>query len=198
MPNEFLIKNGFFSQGNSNITGSLTVSPSGGVELNVTSTGVTIGNAVLDSHRITGSFDITGSAFNVNGGNLTLSGSLLMSGSIQRPVFLDYEEVYTSPSISTNTLTLNLNNGNIFNVALNADINTLTITNPPTTTNAGSFVIIFTADGTPRSVTCGGSIKWPSGAAPSLTSTNGKVDILSFVTINGGTTWYGFVGGQNL
>ena len=39
MPNEFIIKNGYFSQGNSNITGSLTVT---------------------GSATITGSLDVTG------------------------------------------------------------------------------------------------------------------------------------------
>jgi hypothetical protein len=38
---------------------------------------------------------------------------------------------------------------------------------------------------------------WPGGTAPTLTSTNGKEDIFSFVTIDGGTTWFAFNGGQN-
>lgn len=33
--------------------------------------------------------------------------------------------------------------------------------------------------------------------APTLTVTSGKRDILTFVTNDGGTTWFGFVGGQN-
>jgi hypothetical protein len=39
---------------------------------------------------------------------------------------------------------------------------------------------------------------WPAGASPLLTSTNGKKDVFSFVTLDGGTNWHGFVGGQNL
>jgi len=30
-----------------------------------------------------------------------------------------------------------------------------------------------------------------------MTSTNGKVDIVVFLTVDGGTTWYGVVAGQN-
>jgi hypothetical protein len=44
-----------------NLSGSFTVNPSGGIELQVTNTGVTIGNAMADTHRVTGSLLITGS-----------------------------------------------------------------------------------------------------------------------------------------
>ena len=37
------------------------------------------------------------------------------------------------------------------------------------------------------------SVQWTGGSAPTL-STSGT-DILSFTTLDGGTTWYGFVGG---
>jgi len=104
-------------------------------------------------------------------------------------------EVSGSASISSGTLTLNLATATTFYVSLNAAITTLTITNVPTGTAA--FTLIFTADGTARSVTWGASVLWPGNTAPTLTSTNGKRDIFSFVTLNGGTNWYGFTGGQN-
>lgn len=109
----------------------------------------------------------------------------------------NYKEIYTSPSISGGQLTLNLTNGNIFNVSLNAAITIMTISNIPTSSFAANFTLIFTADGTARAVSWTPSIKWPSGTAPTLTSTNGKRDAFTFVTLDGGTTWLGFVGGQN-
>lgn len=48
-------------------------------------------------------------------------------------------------------------------------------------TNAGAFTAAFTG------------VKWAAGSAPTLTSGAGKVDIFSFLTIDGGTTWYGTV-----
>lgn len=48
-------------------------------------------------------------------------------------------------------------------------------------TNAGAFTAAFTG------------VKWAAGTAPTLTSGAGKVDIFSFLTIDGGTTWYGTV-----
>jgi hypothetical protein len=119
-------------------------------------------------------------------------------GTIDKGTLKNYKEIYTSPTISAGQLTLNLSNGNVFNVSLNAAITLLTISNVPSSSFAGNFTLIFTADGTPRSVAWPLSIKWPSGTAPTLTSTNGKRDVFSFVTTDGGTNWYGFVGGQNI
>lgn len=106
-------------------------------------------------------------------------------------------EVSASASISGGTLTLDLSTAGIFYVNLNAAVTTLTISNTQSI-GSSAFTLIFTADGTPRSVTWGGSILWPGGTPPTLTSTNGKDDIFSFVTLDGGTTWFGFTGGQNL
>ncbi len=119
-------------------------------------------------------------------------------GTIDKGTLKNYKEIYTSPTISAGQLTLNLSNGNIFNVSLNASITVMTISNVPSSSFAGSFTLIFTADGTARGVAWAPSIKWPSGTAPTLTSTNGKRDVFSFVTTDGGTNWYGFVGGQNI
>lgn len=112
--------------------------------------------------------------------------------------FKNYKEVYSNAIISSNILTLNLNNGNIFNVLLNANILTITISNIPSSTHNISFTIIFTADGTARAVNWPNTVIWPSGNAPSITSTAGKIDVFSFTSNDGGSTWIGFVGGQNM
>jgi hypothetical protein len=105
-------------------------------------------------------------------------------------------EVSSSASISSGTLTLDLSLGTIFNVTLNANVTSFSITNTPTGSSA--VTIVFTADGTPRAVAWGASVLWPSGNAPLLTSTNGKKDVFSLITLDSGTNWYGFVGGQDL
>ena len=105
-------------------------------------------------------------------------------------------EVSASASISAGTLTLNLSTAGVFYVNLNAAITTLTISNAQSI-GSSAFTLIFTADGTARSVTWGASVLWSGGTPPTLTSTNGKKDIFSFMTLNGGTNWHGFTGGQN-
>jgi hypothetical protein len=52
--------------------------------------------------------------------------------------------------------------------------------------------------GTAYTITWPASVKWPSGTAPTLTSTNLKSDIIILTTVDGGTTWFAMVGGQNL
>lgn len=107
------------------------------------------------------------------------------------------KETKTAPSISTNTLTLDCSTGNVFAVSLNANITTLSFSNIPSSGTAYSLTLAFTADGTARTISWPGAVKWPSATAPTLTSTNGKVDTFVLTTYDGGTTWYAFVAGQN-
>lgn len=107
-------------------------------------------------------------------------------------------ETRTTPSISSGTLTLDCSAGNVFAVSLNANITTLTFTNVPASGTAFGLTLALTADGTARTVTWGAAVKWPGGTAPTLTSTNGKVDVFVLTTWDGGTNWYAVVGGQNL
>lgn len=103
----------------------------------------------------------------------------------------------SAPTISTGTLTLDLQTATMFDVALTSNVTTLTISNIPTSGTTGSFLLFLTADGTARTVNWPASFKWPSGTAPSLTSTNGKTDVISCITDDAGTTWYAFISGQN-
>ena len=117
---------------------------------------------------------------------------------LEQPLLKDYGEVKTSPSISGGALTLDLSLGNVFEVSLNANVTSLTISNPSPTGNACSFTLVFTADGTARTVTWPGSVSWPGGTAPTLTSTNAKKDFFVFYTSNAGSSWAGLIVGQNL
>jgi len=107
-----------------------------------------------------------------------------------------FTEVSASATISTNTLTLDLSTATTFYVSLNADITTMTISNAQSP-GVSAFTLILTADGTARAVTWANSISWQGLSVPILTSTNNKRDIFTFLTINGGTNWYGFTAGQN-
>jgi len=170
--------------------------------------GTAIGNAYiatgLDVAKLTTGTtlpsNVTGSSLTSVGtlSSLTLGGTVSMADNvISRPRFTDYAETYTTPAISSNTLTLNLENGNVFRVTRNANISTLTISNPAGTGNACSFTLIFNADGTARTVTWPTAVKWPGGTAPTLTSTNSRSDVFVFYTNDAGTTWYAMTAAQN-
>lgn len=134
-----------------------------------------------------------------NNGVLGGSNQLSVNTSQNAVLFSNtYIEKISSPAISTGTLTINIANGTVFNVALTADITTFTITNTPTVSDyLNSFVLILNADGTARTVSWG-STSWVGGTPPTLTSTNGKKDVFVFFTPNAGTNWYAFISGQNL
>jgi hypothetical protein len=129
---------------------------------------------------------------------LTMGGTVSMADNvIGRPRFTDYAETYTTPAISSGTLTLNIENGNVFRVSRNANISTLTISNPSGTGNACSFTLIFDANGTSYTVTYPAAVKWPAGTAPTITTTSGRSDMFVFYTNNAGTTWYAMTVAQN-
>ena len=112
-------------------------------------------------------------------------------------MFSSYTETTTTATIATSVLNIDLSLTNIFLVNLNSNITGVNITNAASSGNAHGFSVIFTADGTQRTITWPTSIKWPGGSSPTMTSTNGKRDVLNFVTTDGGATFLSFIAGQN-
>ena len=107
------------------------------------------------------------------------------------------KETYNAVSPSAGVVTVDLNTTTVARLTLNASVTSFTISNL-TAGKANSFTIITIPNGTVYTITWtfgGVSVKWPGGTAPTLTTTNAKFDIFSF--IYDGTNWYGFNGGQN-
>jgi uncharacterized protein YjbI with pentapeptide repeats len=152
----------------------------------------------LSGYGITDGYSTSNPSGYITAGANTFTGAQnLQDNELIRAKLRDYSESVSSPTISSGTLTLNLETSNIFTVSLNAAITAITISNPPASGSGGSFTLIFTADGTARAVTWPSSIKWAGGTAPTLTSTSGKADSFAFFSSDGGTSWQGYVGGQN-
>ena len=116
---------------------------------------------------------------------------------LNTPLMDGYSERKTAPTISAGALTIDCATCATFVVALNANITTLTLSNPAASGSLTSILLAFVADGTVRTITWPASVKWPSAIAPTMTGTNGRVDLLQLMTWDGGTTWYAVVGGQN-
>ena len=106
------------------------------------------------------------------------------------------EEVTTVTSTS-NAATINLRDGNLFEHDLTENV-TYTFSNPAASGRASSFVLKVIQDSSARTITWPTSVDWPAATAPTLTATNNGVDVFVFFTIDGGTTYYGFVAGQAL
>ena len=84
---------------------------------------------------------------------------------------------------------IDLSTGDFFTKTISG-ATTLTVSNVPTTGKAGGFILELTNGGS-AVITWWTGVKWASGTAPTLTSAG--VDILSFYTVDGGTTWRGAV-----
>jgi hypothetical protein len=104
------------------------------------------------------------------------------------------EEV-TSITSSSNAATLNLRDGNVFEHDLTENV-TYTFSNPASSGTASAFVLKVIQDTTARTITWPTSVDWAAATAPTLTTTANGVDVFCFITIDGGTTYYGFTAGQ--
>lgn len=104
------------------------------------------------------------------------------------------EEV-TSITSSSNAATINLRDGNVFEHDLTENV-TYTFSNPAASGRASCFILKVIQGSTARTITWPTSVDWNAATAPTLTTTNDGVDVFGFITIDGGTTYYGFVLGQ--
>lgn len=104
-------------------------------------------------------------------------------------------ETVSTNAGATGSVTLNLTNGNVFNVTMTG--NTTFTFSGATSGKACAFTLYLKQDGAGgRVVTWPGSVKW-SGGAPSLTTTASAVDVLVFESLDGGSNWFGSLVGTN-
>ena len=106
---------------------------------------------------------------------------------VQRPLLKDYSE--SKVAMAANDVDLEL--GNVFTYTLSG-AQTLTFSNPIASGNSSSFSLILTNGGS-ATLTFPSAVDWPAATAPTLTASG--VDVLTFVTIDGGTIWYGIASG---
>ena len=122
----------------------------------------------------------------------TMSGELNMADNlVTRPKFKDYAITAVIRGNVSATATLDMLDGNYFMVTA-AGSTTFVFANPPTSAAnggaAGGFILEL-ANGGAATVTWPSATKWPSGTAPTLTSSG--TDVFVFITDDGGTVWRG-------
>jgi len=126
-------------------------------------------------------------------GDVTLTGSqTLTNKTIEAGTFTNgYTEEVATANTST-AYTIDLANGSVQILTLTGNC-TFTF---PTATAGKSFIMLLKQDGTgSRTVTWPSAVKWPSGTAPTITSTASKLD--KYIFTADGTNWYGSNAGQN-
>jgi hypothetical protein len=94
------------------------------------------------------------------------------------------------------TVDIDLSSDSYFTLTANQNT-TFTFSTPPASGRAFAFTLIFTQPATARTITWPSSVDWAGGAAPDAPG-NSEVNAYGFITSDGGTTYYGFLGGAAL
>jgi len=129
-------------------------------------------------------------------GNLFNATVNMADNIINRPVLEDYgETVNAIGSIGGGTQDIDLTLGNVVTGTVDTSTTTFTFSNPPASGTCGSFTLILTNGGS-QTVNWPAAVDWAGGVAPTLTTSG--VDILTFITTDAGTTWYGFPAGLDM
>jgi len=104
------------------------------------------------------------------------------------PTFTGTKETSTAISASA----IDLSAGNYFTKTISGTT-TFTISNAASSGTVNSFILQLTNGGS-ATVNWFSGVKWAGGTAPTLTASG--YDELGFFSIDGGTTWQGFVLGK--
>ena len=119
-----------------------------------------------------------GMSFNNTGTKLYISGHI-------------GDSIYQYSTVSY-TQTLDLSTGTSFSFTPSG-ATTVSFTNPPASGLAIGFAVEINGDGS--AITWPSSVKWPSGTAPTATASK---ELYTFITVDGGTTYYGKLAGSNI
>lgn len=139
-------------------------------------------SATYANSSITNTFTVGTSGYFVSNGNLGLGNTTPVTKLQVAGNYSVLEVVIPS----TNAININCASGNYFFATANGSATTITFSSVPANTGYG-FVLVL-ANGGSNTVTWSSSPKWPSAAAPTVSS---NTDVFTFITDDGGTTWRG-------
>ena len=133
-------------------------------------------------------------------GSLTTTGSVTVTGGITISGTSDIQEMRETvvpTTITTNVATCDWTAGNIYWIGTAPSANfTVALTNVPTDDNRVMTVNVFVTQGAtgyiPSVLSIAGTgqtIKWPTAAAPTPTSSAGRIDVFTFTLVRVGSAW---------
>jgi hypothetical protein len=110
---------------------------------------------------------------------------------LSRPILQDIAEKGVNNATATGAVTLDYSAGQHHYLTLTGNVTSLTISNVAASGNTAYVQIWIKQDGTGgRTVAFPSSFVWEGdAAAPTITSTAGKTDIVTVISKDGGTTW---------
>tara|TARA_Y100000310_G_scaffold327087_1_gene392907 strand:+ start:1199 stop:1909 length:711 start_codon:yes stop_codon:yes gene_type:complete len=120
----------------------------------------------------------------------------MADNAITRPEFTDYAEtVNVIGDTGGGSDAIDISLGNVVTATVSTAEQTFTFTNPSITGKSCSFTLILTNGGS-QTVNWPAAVDWAGGSAPTLTAAG--VDVLTFMTVDAGTIWYGFAAGLDM
>ena len=136
-----------------------------------------------------------------NGGRVALVGasapySAYVSNGTAWVLFDNNSDPLVTVASSGSSVSQAATNLSVLNITLTANT-TLGFTSIPAGT--WSITLILRQDGTgSRLVTWPANTKWAAATAPTLSTAASAVDVVTLMTIDAGTTWFGFLGGKGM
>lgn len=116
-------------------------------------------------------------------------------GLLDNVVLRDYKKRFNDiGTVSTTTLQVGLNAGNVQLATLGSNVTTVTFLNLPSSDDYYELTLLLKQDGSGGRTVTGwpsGTI-WPGGSAPTITSAANSVDIIKIATPDAGTIWYAY------
>jgi hypothetical protein len=183
-----------------NVTGTLPVA-NGGTGITSFGSGVaTFLGTPSSANLATAVTDETGSGALVFATGPTITGMTLagaVTGADQTVSAInlkDYGEITNALGSVTGATSIDLTDGNSVTATVTGAV-TWTFSNPTASDELCGFTLKL-VDGGSAAQTWPASVDWPAATAPTLTASG--TDVLVFFTVDGGTTWYGFVAGLAL
>lgn len=164
-------------------------------EVETSGTGSTITIGLPDDVTIGNDLTVTDNIFIdstkvINGEGST---KFVQNATANDVVLKTYSETASTTTTSSGTQAIDLSGGLTHTITLNNSITTFSFTNVPGTSGdaVGVTLILVQGTGGNKTITWPSGYKWQGGLAPTLSSTEGDIDIVTFLTIDDGTVWYG-------
>ena len=104
-----------------------------------------------------------------------------------------FDEAVAGLTIVSNVVDIDARTASVFTLTLNDIISTMNVTLPANSRSV-SLTMIITSQGS-YSVTWPANTKWAGGTPPQLSTTSGRIDVVTLSTTNNGLSWLGFIGG---
>lgn len=155
-----------------------------------TASGTTLSRTVIESSNADAPINLSGAAVVY----VTAAAEDILQpvgSTIDNATFEAYKEkVTTVGTVSTSTYNIDTSLSNIFDITLGANV-TFTFTNPPSSGFSRPVVIILRQDGTGSRTATFTNAKYTEGQLPTLSTGTNDIDVLSFFTVDAGTSWFG-------